>query len=156
MRGRLCFFLVSVLVIIGASLFTYPQVAEAPPFIVYSTHCTATVTVTTTTETSACTLTGVNAEAGQVVRIEFAAQMTSGTGTTAITVRVRRGSGTGGALVGPANALTATAGNTSILTYQVEDSPGAVAVFPYSVTVQQTGATANGSVLDTEIFAFVL
>lgn len=130
--------------------------AEAPPFVMYSTHCASTVTVTTTTETVACTLTVPSSGPSSTIRVEFTSQMTSGAGTTALTARVRRGSTTSGTLVGPANALATTAATTVLLTSQVEDAPGEVAAQPYAVTVQQTAATANGSVLDTEMFAFVL
>jgi hypothetical protein len=107
--------------------------------------------VTTTTETVVLTLPAVSTNGpGDTVSIQGIVDMTYGTGTTAVTVRVRRGTGITGTLVGTADPWNVTAGNTSEQTFAVEDTPGEVAGQAYVVTVQQTAATANGSVLHAE------
>lgn len=114
----------------------------------FSAQALTDVTVTTTTETVALTLPSISTPgAGSQVTIDGALTMTYGTGATAVTVRVRRGTGITGTVVGEGNPLTVSAGNTSEQTFSVVDTPGEVAGQAYVVTVQQTAATANGSVL---------
>lgn len=106
-------------------------------------------TVTTTTETVALSLPAISTPgAGATVHVSGTLSMTYGTGTTAATVRVRRGTDATGTLIGESNAESVTAGNTGELTWDVSDSPGEVAGQVYVVTVQQTSATANGTVLN--------
>lgn len=112
----------------------------------------AAVTLVTTTEAAAITL-----PVSQVA-IELTAQgrvirgllnVTPGTGTTALVLRCRQGTGIAGALVGTAD----TVGVTAAVNAQVPFSFLDTAIAPpannvYTVTVQQTGATANGTIND--------
>lgn len=83
--------------------------------------------------------------------------ITAGTGTTAVVLRVRKGSGTGGALVGSAMTHTLAAGSSANVAYEVLDAapianvstPSGAQSVPtnqYTVTVSQTGGTAAGTV----------
>lgn len=106
-------------------------------------------TVTTTTETVALTMPAISTPgAGSQVTMEGELNMTAGTAATAVTVRVRRGTGITGTVVGESNPVTVAAGNTVPLPWQVVDTPGEVAGQAYVVTVQQTAATGNGTVLN--------
>lgn len=129
--------------------------AVAPPLTIWSAPCTASVTITTTTETVLCTLVVQTVNPGQFVRLVGSAQVTLGTGATALTLRWRRGATTAGTLVGPANAIQGTAGNTVQLAHEVEDTPGEVSAQSYVLTAQQTAATANGTGLFSELLAMV-
>lgn len=70
--------------------------------------------------------------------------VTAGAGTTAVVVRVRQGSGTGGTLVGVAQTVTLAAASTASIYYAAPD-PGTTAS-QYTVTIQQTGGTGAGTV----------
>ena len=116
----------------------------------FRTIFTANVAVTTTNEIVVATLAGVSAQGPQCsVALRGWVQLTAGTNTTAVTLRIRRGTTTGGTLVGEANAVAGgvTAGATSGLDIETTDSPGEVASQSYVLTVQQTGASADGSAL---------
>lgn len=116
----------------------------------------ANVTVTTTTETVVVTLTGVSMPSGDGrVRLSGFVQMTLGTATTTVTVRVRRGTTTAGTLVGEGNpiAIPSAAGTDAAFTTDVEDTPGEVAGQSYVLTVEQAAATGNGTVLQAALEA---
>jgi hypothetical protein len=153
-RNRLAHSL-AVILIITAGLLAGLVAPAAATLTVTSTPCTTSVTVTTTTETVLCTLSGLSASNGQVIRLIATSQFTSGTSTTALTFRIRRGTGITGTVVGPAAALTTTATNVVQVTHVVEDSPGEVSGQQYVLTVQQTAAAANGSGTFAEIVAIV-
>lgn len=109
-------------------------------------------TVTTTTETVVATSLPVSTRgASEQVTITGWVDFTSGTGATALTLRVRRGTGITGTLVSNANAQTVTAGNTLDYDLVVVDTPGEVAGQQYVLTVQQTAATGNGTALAASI-----
>lgn len=72
--------------------------------------------------------------------------ITPGTASTNVVVRVRRGSGTSGTEVGSATTDTTTAGDDYTVPFSVSDIPGEVAGLVYSVTVTETSATADGTV----------
>lgn len=72
--------------------------------------------------------------------------ITPGTAATAIVVKVRRGTTTGGTEVGTVESQTGAAGAPRVIPYHVEDSPGEVAGQQYVVTVTETSATADGTV----------
>lgn len=121
------------------------------PIQQYSAQLLTNTTVTTTTETVALTLPAISTPGPDAaVHIDGSLSMTYGTAATAVTVRVRRGTDATGTLVGEANAETVSAGNTSEQTFDVRDTPGEVAGQTYVVTVQQTAATGNGTVLAAE------
>lgn len=117
------------------------------------------VAVATTTETVAITSPNVRVPL-QSARVLVTAwcQLTTGADTTAVTPRIRRGSTTSGTLVGEANAETvkAAAGSTEPIVFTAIDTVSNVDSVAYSLTVQQTGATADGSVLQSGITVEVL
>lgn len=127
--------------------------------LVYDTPVTADVTITTTTETVAGTVT-VAAVPGPGARIKLSglAQVTAGTGTTALTLRWRRGSDATGTLIGEGDPIQGgvAAGSTSNLTLDTTDTPsGELANQPYVLTVQQTGASGNGTIVQSSLKATV-
>lgn len=80
----------------------------------------------------------------------------TGTATTAYTMRLRRGSGATGALVNVASFVTESAGVNVSLSGCYQDTPGAVAGQQYSLTCTPSGATAAGAVLDVALLAVAL
>jgi hypothetical protein len=126
---------------------------------IYAVSVTADTTVTTTTETVLATVSGVSTDGpGQRVRVTGWAQVTPGTGTTSLTLRIRRGVDATGALVGEANAVAAAvaAGSAREIDLEAIDVLGDVAGQSYVLTIQQTAATANGTVLQSQIRAEIL
>lgn len=119
---------------------------------IYSSEVSGDVALVTTTETVVATVTGVTtAFAGETVRIEASASVTTGADTTALTFRVRRDSLTG-TIVNNADPVQVevAAGSTEDHGVQCEDTfTGEVAGQTYVLTVQQTAASANGSVLNS-------
>lgn len=69
--------------------------------------------------------------------------VTQGTTGTAVTVRVRHGVGTGGAVVNSADTDSLAAAGLESIYFEKTDPVGDT---DYTVTVQLTGASANGSV----------
>jgi hypothetical protein len=105
----------------------------------------------TTAETVVATVTGVSTgQAGQFVDLTGDFNITLGTNTTAVTVRVRRDSLTG-TLVGEATpeAISTAAGSAERHHVFFQDAnAGEFLGRTYVLTVQQTGASANGNVTD--------
>jgi hypothetical protein len=107
------------------------------------------VTLVTTAETLLGTIGPFNenqaADFSQGIAFDGNINVTPGTGATAVTVRVRRG-GLAGTLIGVAQAqgvTAAVAANVPI----AELDPTLVQVgVSYAVTIQQTAASANGTV----------
>lgn len=125
----------------------------------YSSQNTANATITTTTETIIATISGVNTpRAGCKVHLVGFAQITTGTATTALTFRVRRGSTITDTVVAEANAeqIEAAAGSTEGHAVAFEDTPGEVAGQTYVLTVQQTAATGDGTAVFAEAWADVV
>lgn len=82
--------------------------------------------------------------------------LTAGTGTTQVAVRVRQGAGTGGVQIGPSNFDTLAAGNTEAIPFGATDVTNYLEGLnggQYTITVQQTGGTANGTAnsIDVEV-----
>jgi hypothetical protein len=126
---------------------------------VYSSFVTSAVTVTTTTETVVATVVvPATPSGGGKVVIDGWCQLTLGTGTTAVTPRIRRGTTITGTLIGVATATGAaqTAITTEDIEIHVDDTPGEAVNISYVLTVQQTGAGANGSAVQAEIKATVV
>lgn len=124
-----------------------------------NSQVTADTTITTTTETVAATVAGVSTpKPGVKVTLTATVQVTAGTGTTALTPRIRRGTDATGTLLGEGNPIQGgvAAGSTSTLTIQVEDTPGEVAGQSYVVTVAQTGASGNGTIVQADLKADVI
>ncbi len=143
----------TLLVGLAALVLGVVSPAAAPPLGVFTVPCTTAVTLTTTTETVVCTLSNVATSTGQTVRLLASTQVTTGTGATSLTVRLRRGATTAGPLIGAATTIQVTAGNTVAVPIGGEDAPGEVASQPYVLTAQQVAATANGSAVSSEIVA---
>lgn len=121
-----------------------------------STLVETDTTVTTTTETEAAeVLAPVPNRPGLTYTVSGWVQMTVGTGGTAVTPRIRRGTSTAGTLVGEGTALTVTAGDVVTIPITVDDVPGEVHSLSYVVTVEQTGATADGTVSQAHIETIV-
>lgn len=108
---------------------------------------TATTTLVTTAETAVLTMTGISTRGpSDQVGIEGQVQITPGTAATGARIRVRRGNGLTGAVVGSIQDIPVTAAVLNSAPFSVVDTPGEVAGQAYTVTVVQTAATANGSV----------
>lgn len=83
--------------------------------------------------------------------------MTIGTGTTALIFQIRRGPLITSPLIGGTTVTqTVVAGNSQFIPYFTGDVNSGVAVPQYSLTIQQTGATAAGVISAGTLFAFVL
>lgn len=124
----------------------------------YSVNPTADVSVTTTTETVVATLSGVTLpRSGMTVQLNGWCELTAGTGTTAVTPRIRRGVDATGTLVGEGNALAGgvVAGSATPWDVAGNDTPGDLANGSYVLTVQQTGASANGTSLTAWLQAII-
>lgn len=108
-----------------------------------------TTTLVTTAETIVLTSQPLNLALDfEQVLILFMADILAGTNTTAITLRIRRGASLTGALVSTTLGGAATAGTSAMWSGCYVDSPGAIAGQQYSLTAQQTAASANGTVND--------
>jgi len=109
------------------------------------------VTLTTTAETAVAVtpLPDERAEPALGVLVSGFVSVTTGTtGTSAVVVKIRAGSGTGGTVL---QTITSTATTSSSYNIPISyfDQSGAFPIGQYTVTVTQTGATANGSAFGT-------
>jgi hypothetical protein len=115
----------------------------------FNTYTSADTTLTTTAEAVVATLSGVSTnQPGQTVALRGSYRVVTGAGTTALTGRIREDSLTG-TVVGDAGAvqIEAAAGSTEDHDVYVESqAPGEFSGKTYVLTVQQTGATGNGTV----------
>lgn len=118
----------------------------------------ANVTLVTTAETVIIT-----ADRAALVRRSMTAfvlaiaQLTTGTATTTVTPRIRRGPLVTDPLVGEANAITigaAAGGNEQFFAFASEDLVG-LADVQYSLTLQQAAATGNGTALAAAILVLL-
>ncbi|HEY2938148.1 MAG TPA: hypothetical protein VGJ25_16210 [Gaiellaceae bacterium] len=119
---------------------------------------TTDVTLTTTTETSVVASAECStAAATSRVTVLAWAQLTTGTATTTVTPRIRRGSAATGTLVGEATAVTigAAAGSTEQFLAIVTEERQATDRVQYNFTLQQASATGNGSALQGGIIVIV-
>ena len=117
----------------------------------YSSEVSADVTLVTTAETVVATVTGVNTyKPGETLQIQASATVTNGTNTTALTFRVRRDSLTGTVVnnADPVQIETAAASSEDHELVCEDQIAGEIANATYVLTVQQTGASANGTVLN--------
>lgn len=107
------------------------------------------VNIPTTTETVVATLGPFNenqAAPAQGVAFDGNINITTGTGATGVVVRVRAGTTGTGTLIGVAQTQTATAGQTINIPIAELDPTLVQANAQYVVTIQQTAASANGTV----------
>jgi hypothetical protein len=118
------------------------------PSNVHVAQNTSTQTVTTTTELAIAQLVPyqVANPGGTGVQLSGEINGTAGTGTTAIVARIRQGNGITGSVVGGPVTVSVTAGNTFEVNPTAEDVNNLLGDIGYSLTIQQTGASGNGSV----------
>lgn len=106
------------------------------------------VPLVTTAETVVATLPGCsNSAPGKAIRLTGEVSVLNGTGTTALTLRIRRDS-VSGTLVHEVNSvqIETAAGSTEDHDINADDgAQGEVFNQTYVLTVQQTGASANGT-----------
>lgn len=107
----------------------------------------ASTTLTTTTETAVLTMNGLNTRGpSDTIMFEGQGKVASGTGVTAVTATLRRGSGITGTIVAVAEPQPLAASTTGTFTWSFVDAPGEIANASYTVTLTQVGATGNGTV----------
>lgn len=115
---------------------------------VFSVALSGTPTLTTTTETVVMTMPGVSTNGpGDQAFVSGSMAVTAGAAATGITVRVRRGTGITGTVIGTAEIDSVTAATTEPFPFDAFDTPGDVANQQYVVTAQQVAATGNGTVI---------
>lgn len=111
-----------------------------------SVNNTASTTVTTTTETVMVTGNFVNPPFQTAkAMVSGTVNLLTGTGTTAVVLRIRRNPNAENVQVGAALTITAAATTTVQLSMQAADAIPDGRPVQYAVTVQQTGAGANGT-----------
>lgn len=107
---------------------------------------TADTALVTTAETVVATLAGLSTQfADSVVMLRGWVDITTGTGVTGVTLRIRR-TGVAGVLVGEGNIIAIGASTTGAFDVEATDNPGEIAGGVYVLTAQQAAATGNGSV----------
>jgi hypothetical protein len=134
-----------------------PAGAQGFSQIAFATF-TTNVTLTTTSETSLVASGPASAPRDTVNVCVYAwAQLTTGTATTTVTPRIRRGTTTSGTLVGEANAVTigAAAGSTEQFMAMVCEDRTTVDSVDYNFTLTQASATGNGTALQGGILVLV-
>lgn len=120
-------------------------------------QATVNTTLVTTAETVVATVSGVSTGRALNVQVRGWAQLTTGTNTTAVTPRIRRGTTVSGTLIDEGNPITigAAAGSTEDFDIDVTDEGADLASASYVLTLEQTGASANGTCLQAGIEAYV-
>lgn len=119
---------------------------------------TADVTLVTTGETVILSSPAVVIPADAVQIYIFAyAQLTTGTATTTVTPRIRRGTAITDPLIGEANAenIKAAAGSTEPFFLAVVETVTQRDRLTYSFTLQQAAATGNGTAVQGAILVLV-
>jgi hypothetical protein len=122
-------------------------------------YSAANVTITTTTETAVVSSGRVPTPRHTcLVLVKAWCVLTNGTGTTAVTARIRRGTNTSGTLVSEANAeqIKTAAGSTEPYTVMATEERAGQESVEYTLTIQQTAATANGTVVAAAIEVEIL
>lgn len=113
------------------------------------------ITLTTTTETIVATSVALSLPSGNakaVIRGRVA--VTPGTGTTSVTLSIYRGTAiVGGNLVGAQNPIAGsfTVGSTAVFDVEFTDVLSMVGGAQYCLSVKQTGASGNGTVVQALI-----
>lgn len=118
--------------------------SPAPGPIIREVASTGDVALPLATETVVATVSGISTE-GPDTRIDLHgfAQVTGGAATNQVTLRIRRGVDTTGALVGEANVINVNVSTTNNFDIDVQDIPGAVAGQSYVLTVTAGGGAAT-------------
>lgn len=97
-------------------------------------------------ETVVAVLPNVSTQAGNPVDLEGTVDLTAGTSTTSVTLRIRRGVDATGALIGSAVQCNVAATQRDTRTINATDAPpGDLAGATYVLTAQQNGGTAAGA-----------
>lgn len=114
-------------------------------------------TIVTTAETVVATLSGVSTPRKCAVTLEGSAQITTSANTTALTPRIRRGTDATGTLIDEGNPqqVQAAAGSTETVYLKAIDENVDLHNATYVLTVEQTGASANGTALQASLSANV-
>lgn len=117
----------------------------------------ASTTVTTTAETSLVTGNFLNPPFANAKAVVIASiQIGVGTGTTSVAIRVRRNPSAENAQVALMSSAQITVGSAvSIAIQGVDPIPDGRPV-QYAVTVQQAGASGNGTVFVANVAAFLI
>ena len=154
MVKKITMYAVLIGVQIALALAVAPYItAQLPALQVVSSACGYNaVALVTGTETALVTTPGISPFGPRTVSVQGSALITVATQTTAMTLRLRRGTGTAGALVVTPTAVSATAQTAQGFTFATDDTPGEVANQGYTLTAQATGATANSTVGTCELF----
>lgn len=123
----------------------------------YDTDSTTNTALVTTAETVVATLAGVTTGRRQDVRLRGWVELTTGANTTAVTPRIRRGTSASGTLIGEGNPrqVAAVAGSTEELDIEAVDPSADLSDATYVLTLEQTGASANGSAIHAALHAEV-
>lgn len=117
----------------------------------------AATTVTTTSETTAAIGNFLNPPFQNAkAYVEASITLLAGTGTTTITIRIRRNPNAENVVVASSAGINVTAGNTVIVGFQAADAIPDGRPVQYAVTVQQAGASGNGSVTFANISATLI
>ena len=112
------------------------------------------VAIVNAVETAVLTLNGVStAQGGGQVIVEAECQLLTGATTTAVVVNIRRGTTIAGALVGTITLSNLAAAQTVLCPIQAVDNAGEVAGQSYTLTLTQTGGSANGTASNASIQA---
>ena len=116
----------------------------------------AAQTITTTTETIVATSPPAAVPFGSAFAFVFGfLQMSTGTGVTGVTARIRRGNLVTGPLVGGANVVAAAASTAIGADIAVLDSLVSFDAAQYVLTIQQAAATGNGTVNQATILVLL-
>jgi len=140
------------LALVALLLAPAPAAAQGPSVWAYNT-CTATVTITTTTENVACSSPVVQTPRGEAnVVVACYMQITTGTMTTHVIPRIRRGTAITGTLISEENnvSIGAAAGGTEDSAVMASEDRAATNV-QYSCTMDQVAADGDGSVIYSAI-----
>ena len=136
------------LALLVALLAAAPAAAQGPSVFSYNTF-TAAVALVTTTEIEIVASPALATPRGEVnVVVLCFGQLTTGTATTGVIPRIRRGSTISGTLVSEENEITvgAAAGSTEQFYVMVSEERATSSV-QYVCTLDQVGATGNGSAI---------
>lgn len=121
-------------------------------------YSSTNVTLATTAETVILTSDPIALPFDAVQALILAwAQLTTGTATTTVTPRIRRGTLITDPLVGEANAenVKAAAGSTEPFLIMVAEDLTRLDRVQYSLTLQQAAATGDGTVLQASILVLL-
>lgn len=83
---------------------------------------------------------------GDQIAIAGSLNILTGASVTGIVIRIRRGNGVAGTVVGDTPPYTIGAAASVEIPFNATDSPGPVAGQQYTVTVVQTAGSTNGTV----------